>query len=46
MPNMNDTIEVARRVLPIVYVVDTSGSMYGERIAKVNQAMLEMPRVL
>ncbi len=46
MPNMNDTQEVARRVLPIIYVIDTSGSMYGERIAKVNQAMLEMPRVL
>ena len=46
MPNMNDTEVVARRVLPIIYVVDTSGSMYGERIAKVNQAMLEMPRVL
>lgn len=46
MPNMNDTEVVARRVLPIIYVIDTSGSMYGERIAKVNQAMLEMPRVL
>lgn len=46
MPNMNETEVVARRVLPIIYVIDTSGSMYGERIAKVNQAMLEMPRVL
>ena len=46
MANMGNTEVVARRVLPIIYVVDTSGSMYGERIAKVNQAMLEMPRVL
>ncbi|MBR7160802.1 MAG: VWA domain-containing protein, partial [Clostridia bacterium] len=46
MPNMRDTEEVARRVLPLIYVIDTSGSMYGERIAKVNQAMLEMPRVM
>ena len=46
MPTMKETEVVARRVLPIIFVIDTSGSMYGERIAKVNQAMLEMPRVL
>ena len=39
MPNVNDTVEIARRVLPIIYVVDSSGSMSGEKIASVNEAM-------
>ena len=39
MPNMNETVEVARKVLPVIFVVDTSGSMAGERISAVNEAL-------
>ena len=46
MPNMENTKEVARRVLPIVYVLDTSGSMIGDRIGAVNEAMSETMEVL
>ena len=46
MPNVNETVEVVRKVLPIVYVLDTSGSMTGDRIAAVNEAMNETMEVL
>ena len=46
MPNVNETVEVARKVLPIIYVLDTSGSMAGDRIAAVNEAMNETMEVL
>lgn len=46
MPNINETVEVARKVLPIIYVLDTSGSMSGERIASVNEAMHDTIDVL
>ncbi len=46
MPDINKTEEVARKVLPIIYVLDTSGSMSGERIASVNEAMSETMEVL
>lgn len=46
MPNVNDTITVARKVLPIIYVLDTSGSMQGDRMAAVNEAMNETMDVL
>lgn len=39
MPNVNDTVAIARRILPIIYVIDSSGSMAGEKIASVNEAM-------
>lgn len=39
MPNINATVEIARRILPIIYVIDSSGSMSGEKIASVNEAM-------
>lgn len=39
MPNINATEEIARRILPIIYVIDSSGSMAGEKIASVNEAM-------
>ena len=45
MPN-TDAAPVARKVLPIIYVLDTSGSMAGEKIAKVNEAMNETFDVL
>ena len=45
MPN-TDAAPVARKVLPIIYVLDTSGSMSGEKIAKVNEAMNETFDVL
>jgi len=46
MPNINETKEVARKVLPIIYVVDTSGSMFGDKIGAVNAAMVETIDVL
>lgn len=46
MPNINETVEVARKVLPVIYVLDTSGSMYGDLIASVNEAMHETIEVL
>ena len=46
MPNIKETEEVARKVLPIIYVLDTSGSMSGDRIASVNEAMNETMEVL
>lgn len=46
MPNQNETVEVARKVLPIIYVLDTSGSMVGDRIGAVNEAMNETMEVL
>lgn len=38
--------EMIKRVLPIFYVIDTSGSMTGEKIATVNDAMRECEGVL
>lgn len=46
MPRITETVEVARKVLPIIYVIDTSGSMAGEKIASVNEAMNETMEVL
>ena len=46
MPNINETVEVARKVLPVIYVLDTSGSMMGERITAVNEAMRETMEVV
>lgn len=46
MPNINETQEMARKVLPIFYVLDTSGSMQGQKIASVNEAMHETVEVL
>ena len=46
MPNILETEEMARKVLPIIYVIDTSGSMSGEKIASVNEAMHETIEVL
>lgn len=46
MPNINETERVARKLLPIIYVLDTSGSMSGDRISSVNEAMHETVDVL
>lgn len=46
MPNIGDQEKVARKLLPIIYVLDTSGSMSGDRIAAVNAAMNETMEVL
>ncbi len=46
MPNVEETIAAPRRVLPVIYVLDTSGSMSGDRIAAVNVAMRETVEVL
>lgn len=46
MPNILETEEMARKVLPIIYVIDTSGSMKGEKIASLNEAMHETVEVL
>lgn len=46
MPNILETEEMARKVLPIIYVIDTSGSMKGDKIASLNEAMHETVEVL
>jgi len=38
--------KIARKILPVIYVIDTSGSMSGTRISAVNQAMSETIDVL
>ena len=37
---------LAKKVLPIIYAIDTSGSMSGDRIATVNEAMHECEEIL
>ena len=44
MPEIGGTI--AKKVLPIIYAIDTSGSMTGDRIATVNEAMHECEEIL
>jgi uncharacterized protein YegL len=39
MPSTINTEKIARKLLPIIYVIDTSGSMIGDRISSVNEAM-------
>lgn len=46
MPNITESQEMVKKVLPIIYVIDTSGSMNGEKIAAVNEAMHETVDVL
>ena len=46
MPNIKEQEKPARKLLPIIYVLDTSGSMIGARIASVNRAMSETMDVL
>ena len=41
MPRIEDATKPARKILPIIYVIDTSGSMAGPRIEGVNLAMHE-----
>ena len=44
MPSVNGSI--LKKILPIIYVVDVSGSMLGDKIATVNEAMHESMNVL
>lgn len=46
MPDIREQETIARKLLPIIYVLDTSGSMRGDRIAAVNAAMHETMDVL
>lgn len=46
MPDIREQEKIARKLLPIIYVLDTSGSMDGDRIAAVNAAMNETMEVL
>lgn len=46
MPDILSQKKGARKLLPIIYVLDTSGSMQGDRIAAVNLAMTETMEVL
>lgn len=41
MPSYGELAGVPRRALPIFYVLDTSGSMQGEKIERLNHAMEE-----
>ncbi len=43
MPSAPQTV---KKMLPIIYVIDTSGSMKGDRIAAVNEAMHECEAIL
>ncbi len=38
--------KIVKKVLPIIYAIDTSGSMSGDRIATVNEAMHECEEIL
>ncbi|OUP80830.1 hypothetical protein B5F07_19765 [Lachnoclostridium sp. An169] len=46
MPRAEETEKIARKLLPIIYVIDTSGSMTGDRISSVNEAMNDTVDVL
>ena len=46
MPDIKEGTKIPRKLLPIIYVLDTSGSMAGDRIAAVNAAMNETMEVL
>ena len=46
MPRIEETGIMPRKLLPIIYVIDTSGSMSGDRIASVNEAMNDAVDVL
>ena len=46
MPDIKGQDIIARKILPIIYVLDTSGSMEGDRISAVNSAMSETMEVL
>lgn len=46
MPNIAETQEGARKVLPIIYVLDVSGSMQGQPIGSLNTAMRETMPIL
>ncbi len=43
---LNEPIAPARKILPIIYVIDTSGSMAYDRIESVNQAMYQTVDVM
>ena len=38
---LNETVEIPRRTMILFFLVDTSGSMYGDKIGAVNEAILE-----
>ena len=42
MNNPLETVEIARRQMSLFFIVDTSGSMEGEKIAAVNTAIREV----
>lgn len=47
MPSIHEDYgAMPRKLLPIIYVIDTSGSMSGDRIAAVNEAMRDTVEVL
>ena len=46
MPEIDKTVGAARKLLPMFYVIDVSGSMDGEKIASVNDAMRDIKNVL
>jgi len=46
MPKLENMGATARKILPVIYVLDTSGSMLNARISAVNQAMSETVDVL
>lgn len=46
MPNFDPVCSLTRKIVPFIYVIDTSGSMMGQRIAALNESMRETIEVI
>ena len=46
MPNILETETITRSLLPIIYILDTSGSMKGTRIDQLNKAMEKTTEIM
>ena len=46
MPDVHDQEIIARKLFPLIYIFDTSGSMKGAKITAANSAMRETMEVL
>lgn len=42
MANLTDSVPITRRVMTLIFVVDSSGSMYGNKIGALNSAIREV----
>ncbi len=46
MPKAEDVLPVLRKILPVIFVLDTSSGMAGEKIVKANEVMREILDIL